>query len=703
MKEWFTPAEIADLKLAGLPATKRGVNKIAGNKGWNGRTNLAGAPLARRREGRGGGWEYHYTVFPDRAQQDLVARDLAAKRKDGARSPEPKGRGERWAWFERLADARKDKARARLDVLLAIEALERGGLTKNLAVHEIAKREGIGARTAYGWFDLVAGVSREDWLVHLAPRHAGRTKTVECDPRAWDMLVSDYLRASRPTMESCYRRMAAAAAEHGWTVPSERTLKRRVEREIPAAVVVLARHGAEALKRLYPAQERDRSVFHALEAINADGHRWDVWVKWPDGEVSRPCMTAIQDVYSGSFLAWRVDKTENKEAFRLAFGDMVEACGIPEIAYLDNGRNFASKWLTGGIANRYRFKVKEEEPVGILTSLGVEVHWTTPYSGQSKPIERAFRDFCDAIAKHPAFEGAWTGNSPVNKPENYGSKAVPLDRFLSVVEDGIVEHNARKGRRAAVCAGRSFDETFAESYAMAPIRKATAEQRRLWLLAAEGVTAAGQDGAIRLMGNRFWGDFLTEIRGTKIVARFDPEALHDGIHVYRLDGGYLGFAECVEAAGFNDVNAAREHGRARRQWSRAQRDALAAMRKLDPDQVDDLIPAAAEPGAPSARVVKADFERPVAALRPVAKADPLSDSQQEAMARVVENLADRRPRVEATPAERFRRALAAEEALAAGGDVDDDTRRWLPGYQGTDEYRARKRLYEDFGEAVLAI
>ncbi|WP_245528436.1 transposase domain-containing protein [Gluconobacter morbifer] len=45
---------------------------------------------------------------------------------------------------------------------------------------------------------------------------------------------------------------------------------------------------------------------------------------------------------------------------------------------------------TGGIPNRFRFKVKEDEPVGIMTQLGVEVHWTTPYSGQSKPIERAW-------------------------------------------------------------------------------------------------------------------------------------------------------------------------------------------------------------------------------------------------------------------------------------------------------------------------
>uniref|UniRef100_UPI0039800C3B transposase domain-containing protein n=1 Tax=Salmonella sp. s54836 TaxID=3159673 RepID=UPI0039800C3B len=92
------------------------------------------------------------------------------------------------------------------------------------------------------------------------------------------------------------------------------------------------------------------------------------------------------------------------------FRDVVERYGIPHHAWLDNGRGFASKLLTGGVANRYRFKVREEDPTGILVALGVQIHWATPYHGQAKPIERAFRDLCDRVAKHPAFAGAYTGH-----------------------------------------------------------------------------------------------------------------------------------------------------------------------------------------------------------------------------------------------------------------------------------------------------
>jgi hypothetical protein len=136
---------------------------------------------------------------------------------------------------------------------------------------------------------------------------------------------------------------------------------------------------------------------------------------------------------------------------------MIEAWGIPGHVILDNGREFAAKAITGGAATRFRFKVRDDDLPGLFTALGCEIHWATPYSGQSKPIERAFRDLCDTIAKDPRFDGAWTGNRPDAKPEDYGSRAVPLEDFLRVVAQGIEEHNLRPRRprpRASGSAGR---------------------------------------------------------------------------------------------------------------------------------------------------------------------------------------------------------------------------------------------------------
>jgi hypothetical protein len=260
--------------------------------------------------------------------------------------------------------------------------------------------------------------------------------------------------------------------------------------------------------------------------------------------------------------------------------------------------------LTGGTPNRYRFKVKEEDPTGILTGLGIEIHWATPYHGQAKPIERAWRDLCENVAKHPACAGAYTGNTPSATPSDYGSKAIEWDAFVEIVNTAIAEHNARPKRRTRVCGGiHSFDSVFAASYAQSTIRKATPEQLRTMLLAAEVVTADQRDGSVRLAGNRYWCEALAEHAGKKVQLRFDPDALQAPVGVYNLAGTFLGDAECIAAVGFADTNAAREHTRARREFIRANKLQARATVRMEAAAVAAQLPAPAPETLPSARVV----------------------------------------------------------------------------------------------------
>ena len=587
MADWMTPAEIAALGLPGLPNTERGVQLRARREGWADPARqwpLDERGTWRRRRGRGGGIEFSPAVLPPEARLRLemapaIAAITGGQAVGSAHEPavdaEPVGidppspeRAELWRQFERQPQHRKDEAKKRMELLLAVERLADHGTARCTAFTMVAAESGVAERTLRLWRNKVDGVERSDWTVYLVPRHVGsRGREKPIDGDAWDFIRTDYLRVEQPPFESCWRRLERVATEKGWTLPSKKTIERRLQ-ALPLSVRIAGRQGMEALKRLYPAQQRDRSIFHALEAVNADGHKWDVMVRWPDGTIGRPLMVAFQDLFSGKVLSWRIDRTENNETVRLALGDLVSTYGVPDKVWLDNGRGFASKMLTGGTPTRFRFKVREEDPAGILTTLGIEVHWTTPYSGQSKPIERAFRDFCSDIAKDPRFAGAWTGNTPMAKPENYGSTAVPIDKFVAVVAEGITLHNARAGRRTDVCNGRSFDEAFHESYRAAPIRRATEEQRRLWLLAAEGVRSR-RDGSIELLGNRYWSEQLVDHAQQKLIVRFDPQLLHGEIHAYRLDGSFIASAPVIEAVGFADVEKARLHAHKRNAWLRA--------------------------------------------------------------------------------------------------------------------------------------
>lgn len=619
MKEFFSPAELAALKLPDMPVRREDIAHKATAEGWRD-PNREWSPqksdgLWRR---VGNGYEYRYDVLPVRAKRKLMlmqrreeARSVKAQKKDGL------ALSALWEWFDALPAARQAKARERLAALHAVEDLVMAGRRRDIAMTHVAAELKVSLRTLYYWAEMVAGKKRADWLPHLMPRNGGRTVTADYSEEAWEFFRDNYLTQSERSAAYVYRDLVAIAKVQDWTVPSLRTLERRLDKIDPARRVYL-RKGEEALKRLLPAQERDKTALHALEAVNADGHKLDLFVRWLDGKVHRPVLIAFQDIYSGKILSWRVSLSESWDIVRLAFADMVETYGVPDHVLLDNGRAFASKKLTGGTPNRFRFKVKPEEPEGVITALGCKIHWATPYHGQSKPIERAWRDLAHTISRDVRFEGAFTGNSIANKPENHGTHAVDYELFLKVVSERILEHNAREGRRSKVCGGRlSFDQAFSASYATSLITKPSEQALRKLLLSSELVTARKPSGEVEFCGNRYWGQFLLGEIGRKVVLRFDPEALHQPVHIYSPTGAYLGSADCIAKDGFFDTSAAQAKARIKAEFTRATRLAALAAQKLSLTEQAALLPAPAAPEPLTPRVQRPIIVKGANALKAI--------------------------------------------------------------------------------------
>lgn len=589
-RAFFTIDEILSSAGEDLPRTARSLNRIAAREGWR-----AQPGKARKRPGRAGQWEYHLDLLPMpvRARLELAHGGRTEIASAGSRSSD-------WVRYETLPAKHKQRAQARLDALLATEAMIAGGLTLTAATAAAARTHGVSVASLRRWRTLVLGKDRSDWLPALGVDYRPTAVRGQCDEQAWVALKSDYLRPEAPKFSACYRRVAELAERNGWTLPSEPSLRRRLNAEVPHDVQVAARRGRDAVKALYPAQRRSVAAMHAMEAVNADGHRLDVFVRVP-GQTApvRVHLVALQDLYSRKVLAWRIALTENKDAVRLVIGDMVERYGIPDAIYLDNGRAFASKWITGGSPNRYRFKVREEEPQGVLTALGVRIHWTTPYAGQSKPIERAFLDLAEEIAKHPICAGAYTGNRPDAKPENYGNSAINLDVLRAHVADRIAAHNGREGRRTETSQGGSFDATFANSIEQPTtiVRWPTTAQRALWLLAAEHIRASKGNGEVRLFDNRYWAPDLTGHAGRLVTVRFDPDHLHQPVRVYDAADRLICEAACIATHGFADTEAARDHAARRGAYIKAVTAQRRLHAEMSAEQLARLYADAAEPAA----------------------------------------------------------------------------------------------------------
>ncbi|MGR3485513.1 MAG: transposase domain-containing protein [Paracoccaceae bacterium] len=700
---WWTASELAASGLPNVPGTKQGVNQMASREGWG-----SDPERCRKREGRGGGAEYRWDLLPRAARQKLLTQASVAAAPPSTEDMAAEAR----ALYEALPETGKARAQDRLRIVGVAEAMQRTGVTKRVAVRETAAQETMAERTLWRWYEMIEGAEPGDWLFLLAPRHrAGtaspRRRTV--DPAFMDLLKGDYLRLSGPAFAACYRRVAKIASAKGIEVPPAHLARRRMNADVPEISRVLAREGTAGLEKRYPPQLRDHATLSAMEGVNADCHRFDVFVTWPgEATPSRVQMIAFQDLYSRKILSWRIDATPNKVMVMAAFGEMVDRYGVPRHVLFDNGREFANKWMTAGTATRFRFKVREDDPAGVLTLLGCRVHWATPGHGQAKPIERAFRDLAEDIAKDPRFEGAYVGNRPDAKPENYGSRAIPLDVFVPIVGELIEAHNARLGRLTPTARGGSFDEAFAASYATSPVRKATEEQRRLWLMGQEVRKLHRDHARLSMFENAYWSPWMTSHAGEEVVVRFDPEELHAGVHLYAKDGAYLGRAECEEKVGFFDLEGAQLSARRRAAMRRAEKAALKATRPVGAREIaaelDALHGRDPAPATAEAKVVRPVFARPEA---PVAqRARPAAFVPEEGApvdpALVADITAARGRQIEAeTATDRFGRALDIERRAAAGERVGDAEARWLEGYRGTPEHRAQADLYETYGDRLL--
>ena len=619
---WLTASQIAELRLPGLPDNKRRVHELAVAKGWGAQTGPNGTPLARQRSARGGGTEYHASLFPPEAQARLLnslpMQPIAAN--DSSDSA-----AELWTWFDQQPSAIKAKAEKRLAILAEVQALNEAGATKTAAMHHVARKHDVSPRSVADWLALVAGAPRSGWLPRLAPQYKGGGKQADIDAEAWQILRSDYLRPERPAFAACYNRLVEEYARpRGIALPCARTLKNRLEREVSELVKTSQRQGKEALRRMVPSQLRTVADLHAMQAVNIDGHKFDVFVQLDDGRIVRPMMIGIQDLYSRKILAHRIGETESTELARLTFADLFREWGIPEAAVLDNGRAFASKALTGGAKTRFRFVIKEFEATGVLTALGVAPHWTMPYRGSSKPIERAWRDLCEDVAKHPAVSGAYTGNKPDAKPENYRDRAIPIAEFCAHVKRRIDAHNARGNRRTETARGGSFDDAFAASYAASGIGRASPAQMRKALLEAQERRCHRDHGSITLLGNRYWSPELLEFRGKTVVVRFNPENLHSEVHIYQKDGRYLCAAPVHEKTGFFDKEGAKRRAKDEADLKRIEKAYRAKADLLSAAKVNELLSGHSEPPpkpiAGAARLVR-HRGHVAAALKPTEQAN----------------------------------------------------------------------------------
>lgn len=347
-----------------------------------------------------------------------------------------------WETYITKPGSVQEEARRRVKILDEFKALLKSGCKQKDALKIITSRyERVSKPTIWRWQEKTEGHTRQYWEALLAPDYQGRSRS-EIPKAAWDFFIQHYLHQGKPDASVIHRLTCQAANEHGWgNLPSCKTFERRIKADIPENALILARQGVTALRQSLPHLKRDYTTLKLHELWESDGRKADIFCRWPDGTICRPMVVIWREVRTRVVLSVRIYTTTNTaliiESLESA---LYRAQAIPEGMILDNGRDYASKSLTGGQKTRYRFTIKENEPIGALTRLGIAVHWATPYHGAAKPIE----SFWGKLARSTdcLFPKAYTGRNPVERPEDtHQNHAIPVEQFAARLVQAIHEYH----------------------------------------------------------------------------------------------------------------------------------------------------------------------------------------------------------------------------------------------------------------------
>lgn len=651
---WLAIHGVAELAGIRDRVARRIVSQALRGKSWRG-----ARLIVRELRGRGGasGKQYEVAVSslpgpllakwqrqqPQADIRDQIAEHLALIEEDlraGGRKNRRRfinapwtleQREARHAAFTRLPASTQQKAKKRWTVVQRFHSFRATGLPE-MQCYELAAREaGKSVSAVRNWVGTCEGLDRGDWLVALAPKHQGCKVRADICLDAWNYIHSEYFKLSKPSLKPTYRRAKQLAMEHGWTLPGYDTVKRLIEAE-PHSYHVLMREGQEAFELLYPTQQRDYSALKISEIWCCDGRKADVFCRWEDGTITRPIVITWLEVRSRVVLSYVISRTESADSVRLAFKAAAEKCGglIPDSVLLDNSRAFASKLLSGGAPNRFRFKVREEDIPGIFKLLGISIGFTVPFKGRSKPIESFHRHYAEAEKR---FDGAYCGRSPDARPEDCDpAKAVSIEQYRKLLDETIAMYHSTPHRGDAM-EGKSPREVYEALLPQSAPRQATRQQLWLCCLAAERVRLASDDGSVRIMGNKYWCKKLAEQpRDRDYVARFNPENAEESIAIF--DGETLICeAPIRERSGFRDMAAAKTGARARGHFLKSTKQQHAARREMSkarawitpPNVSDSLQAQVAKAVLPTSKVVslvrpERDY-RPDKAEAPIISAD----------------------------------------------------------------------------------
>ncbi len=496
IKDFYTAREIAEIALrrgiVGFPATERGVRDHAESAGWNGCPEY----LCRKREGRGGGREYHVTLLPEamrdalagwdmqgalirqhQAEQDADARKLAALRMSAlaARPREVmEARAEvlraiegyaiahqqPCAWgIARFLEAQeayrhRQETERRRDEGLPLTDREVSALGKTLILtaadgfqlrpevlvvaNDRRAAAAISERTVWRWFKA----RDERGVVALAPVPPKQEQEI---PAGFYDFLKFWALPGKPSVPEAHKDYLEAAEKRQGVQAMTVTLDQVhyiLRNRIKGLDKYVGREGLLTLRSRMAYITRTTDDMWPTTIYTADGKTFDAEVADPvSNRAMRPEITSVLDVATRKCVGYAVSRKENVIAVTEALRRSCSVHGICAIFYTDRGAGYKNKTFDADVG-------------GLMGRLGITKMHALPYNSQAKGIiERFNRVWNDLAKRMPTYIGRdmdKEAKKAIHKEtrseiREFGrARRLPSwQEFIHAVEKTIAEYNDR--------------------------------------------------------------------------------------------------------------------------------------------------------------------------------------------------------------------------------------------------------------------
>lgn len=367
----------------------------------------------------------------------------------------------------------------------------------------------------------------------------------------WEDFKEVYLTQQRRSVEWCQLyalgRARDRARERGENVeecsfPSQQSFRRRLNREVKKEERDLRRNGPKKghYDRNSSYVQRDYSSVQAGSCWVGDTRTFDVLVKVPGfDKPKRPYITAFIDMRTSKYLGWHVHHTPPcTENTLRALKSGIAKHGIPEVLYVDNGREYSNKNVSGE-SRHSRLSRKNREvdyssdnPTmwrSMANIFNIDMQFATPYNARAKIIEGDFAMIKENFDKN--FKAYFGGNS-VERPEQVKTLKdkdyVSFDEFKNYVSRHLEHIHPYLKTNSIKHEYSTKQEAWDILYSQRSEPLKAASQASLDRLVTLTVDCCiNRNGAnIRELGVTWWSEFMCGRMGDWIVVRYDPDDLN---------------------------------------------------------------------------------------------------------------------------------------------------------------------------------